>query len=145
MYPAIPTLVLFGGYGLEADLRPVWQSIFETMPGDLTSILGLYAVPAAQKPGGAQRHIQQFEEYFAPLGVDLVCRLIGPGDALSLPDAGHSLILLGGDFDLSVDLLASGCPFSALIALAESTAAAGEIAVHPVDQEIDIREACCPA
>jgi hypothetical protein len=141
MCPEIPTLVLFGGYGLEADLRPVWQSIFASLPGDPLSILGLYALPADQKPGVAQRHIRQFEEYFASLDVDLACRLIGHGDALPLPPAGHSLLLLGGAFDLSVDLLSAGRPFPALITLAESTAAAGEIAIHPGDQGIDLREA----
>jgi hypothetical protein len=141
MCPEIPTLVLFGGYGLEADLRPVWLSIFASLPGDPPSILGLYALPGDQKPGVAQRHIQQFEEYFASLDVDLACQLINPADALPLPDASHSLLLLGGDFDLSSDLLTAGNPFSSLIALAESTAAAGEIAIHPGDQGIDLREA----
>ncbi len=138
MCPNITYLALFGGVGLDADLRPVWQSILASLPGDPPSLLGLYAVSGSQKPGAAQRYIQQVEEYFAALEVDLTCRVVDQDDAPLSDPGGLPVLLLGGDLDRTVQFLAGDCRPSVLITLAGPTAAVGDLAVQPGDDHIDL-------
>ncbi|MBN1119826.1 MAG: hypothetical protein JXJ17_02010 [Anaerolineae bacterium] len=146
MCPNITYLALFGGYGLDTDLRSVWQSILKSLssdplPGDPPSLLGLYAASGSEKPGAAQRYIQQVEEYFAALEVDLSCRVVNQGDSPMNNPGDFPVLLLGGDFDRTVQFLAGDRRPSKLVTLAGSTAAVGELAVQPGDDRVVLRAA----